>query len=205
MDPAMGLTEPALSDRERLTAAATRLATDWGYAGIDAEAIARAAGLSDGDFHRHFDDEDQCLLAAYDRFVERLHEHISTACADAGQWPERVKAAIASGFEFVQELEPVARMFAVESIKIGPAAIDRRVASIDRAAVRLRSGRNLYPGSAEMPAATEGALVAGVVMLVLEHLLGEEADELHAVETEAVEMVLLPYLGRRRARVVALS
>lgn len=202
-EPDGAIAIPARDMRERLTDAATRLATDRGYDALRAEAIAEAAGLSIEDFHRHFDGGDQCLLAAYDRFIDRLLDHVEAASAAAVSWPEKVKLTIEAAFQFVYELEPVARMFAVESIRIGPAAMHRRLLSIDRAATVLEGGRTLYPAAEGMPSTTERTLVAGVVTIATQQLLAEEASDLSVIEVEAIEMVLTPYIGPAEARAVA--
>jgi AcrR family transcriptional regulator len=202
-EPSATVAIPARGVRDRLTDAATRLATERGYDALGADAIADAADLSIDEFHRHFDDENQCLLAAYDRFIERLLDHVEEASARVQAWPDKVKATIEAGFDVVFELEPVARMFAVESVRVGPAAIHRRLLSIDQGARVLERGRSLYPISEGMPSTTEQTLVAGVVTVAALYLLGEEASDLSRIEAEAVEMVLTPYIGPRKARSVA--
>jgi AcrR family transcriptional regulator len=188
---------------ERLTDAATRIATERGYEAVDPEQVARSAGLAVDDFYSHFDSVDQCMLSAFDRFLGRMLDEIEEACEGTDSWPDEVKATIGTAFEFVAELEPVARVFAVDATRTGSAGIERRCASIERAARRLKEGRLLYPRSAEYPDAMEGTLVAGVVMIVSSHLLGEEAGRLPTVESEVVEMLLTPYIGGNRARLVA--
>jgi AcrR family transcriptional regulator len=196
---------PTSEVRERLTDSVTRVATECGYSEVDIEQIAQYAGVSVEEFHRHFDGKDQCLLAAYDRFLERMLEHIDEACEGIESWPERVKLTIESAFEFVTELHGGARLFAVDSMQTGPAAVERSCRAIDSAAMRLKHGRLLFPAAAGMPNPTERTLVAGVVMTASIQLLAEEADRLPSLAPEAVEMVLTPYIGARRARYFAAS
>jgi AcrR family transcriptional regulator len=191
--------------RERLTDAVTRVATECGYASVDVERIAQYADVSVEEFHEHFATKDQCLMAAFDRFLERMLEHIDEACATSETWPEKVKLTIESAFEFVTELHGGARLFAVDALSIGPAAVERSCSAIDSAALRLKHGRLIFPGAANMPDPTERTLVAGVVMIASIHLLSEEADQLPLLAPEAVEMVLTPYIGARRARHIATS
>jgi AcrR family transcriptional regulator len=172
---------------------------------MDIEHVAQAAGVSVDDFHREFASKEQCLLAAYDRFVERMLEHIDEACEEAETWLEKVKLTIESGFEFVAELEGPARLFTIDTKRAGPAALERRCTSIDSAALRLKHGRLIFPAAANMPEPTERTLVAGVVMTAAIHLLAEEADQLERLAPECVEMILTPYVGARRARFVATS
>jgi AcrR family transcriptional regulator len=195
--------DPPAEVRERLIDAVTRIATESGYLAVSVEQIARSAGLQVDDFYRHFESKEQCLLAAYDSFIERLVEHVGEACEPAESWPEKVKISIEASFEFVFELESVARMFVVDAMRIGPAALDRKCTSIDAAARWLKHGRLLFPASGEMPDITERTLVAGVVMLATVHLLAEEAADLSRVAAEAIEMVLAPYLGASEARQLA--
>jgi AcrR family transcriptional regulator len=191
--------------RERLTDAVTRIATEYGYAGVGVEQIARQAGVSVEEFHRHFAGKDQCLLAAFDRFIERMLEQIDEACAGAESWPEKVKLTIESAFDFIAEVHGAARFFAVDARRTGPAALERSCSAIESAALRLKHGRLLFPAAADKPVSTERTLVAGVVMIASIQLLGEEADQLPGLAPEAVEMVLTPYVGARRARFLATS
>ncbi len=190
-------------DRERLTDAVTRAAAEGGYPGIAIEQIALDAGLTVEAFEHHFTGKEQCMLAAHDRFVERMFEHIDAACEGVEAWPQRVKITIEAGFEFVAELEAVARLFVVDAVGTGPAEMDRRCASIERAASHLKQGRLLYPATADLPEAMERTLVAGVVMIASVQLLEEEGSRLPELSGEAVEMVLTPYVGTRRARRIA--
>jgi len=194
---------PTSEVRGRLTDALTRVATECGYEAVDVEHIAQAAGTSIDEFHHEFASKDQCLLAAYDRFVERMLEHIDEACEGAETWIEKVKQTIESAFEFVAELEGPARMFTIDTKRAGPAALERSCTSIDSAALRLKHGRLLFPVAANMPEPTERTLVDGVVMTAAIHLLAEEADQLERLAPECVEMILTPYIGARRARFIA--
>jgi AcrR family transcriptional regulator len=190
-------------DSERLTDALTRIAAESGYPTVEIEQITASAGLSVDAFHEHFLNKDQCLLLAYDRFLGDMLEHIEEACEEASDWPDKVKITIEAAFEYVVDLEAVARLFVVDTMRTGAAGLERRCASVDSAALRLKHGRVVYPTSADFPEAMEGALVAGVVMIAVTHLLSEDADRLPSLAPEAVEMVLTPYIGSRRAQRIA--
>jgi AcrR family transcriptional regulator len=188
-----------------LVDAMTRAASECSYESLDIEQIARYAGLSADEFYCHFPNKDQCLLAAYDRFLERMNEHIDDACEGVSGWPERVKLAIEAAFDFITELDGVARVFAVDAVRTGAPGIERRRASIDRAAEELKEGRRLYPATAKYPKTMERTLIAGLVLTVASHLLAENAEDLPDLEPEAVELVLTPYIGSQRARRLALA
>jgi AcrR family transcriptional regulator len=192
-------------DSERLTDALTRVAAESSYASVEVEQVAESAGLSVEAFHEHFLSKDQCLLLAHDRFLGDLGEHVEEACAEAQDWPEKVKITIGAAFEYLVELETVARLFMVDAMRTGAAGVERRCASIDSAALQLKQGRRLYPTSADYPDSMERALVSGVVMIAMTHLLSEDADTLPGFVPEAVEMVLTPYIGSGPARDIAMA
>lgn len=190
-------------ERERLTDAVTRIASERGCRDIDAEQVARRSGVSVEEFHRHFGSADQCLLAAFNRFLEHLIEHVDEACEEAVDWPDTVRRGVEAAFEFVAELEPVARLFAVDLARVGPAAAECRQVSIEYAALCLKRGRLHYPAAAELPEALERTLIAGVVTNAATHLLREERELLAGAGAEAVEVLLAPYVGAGRARFAA--
>jgi AcrR family transcriptional regulator len=190
-------------ERERLTDAVTRIGTERGFRGIDAEQVARRSGVPVEEFHRHFRSVDQCVMAAFERFAEDLLEQVDEACVEAVDWPDTVRRGVEAAFEFVAELEPVARLFAVDVARVGPAAIEFRQASIERAALRLKHGRLLYPAAADLPDALERTLIAGVVTNVSAHLLREEREMLAEAEAEVVEVLLAPYIGVDQAHFAA--
>lgn len=200
---------PAYSDirgegeRGLFADAVTRLATERGIRGLDRERIAQAAGLTVEAFDRSFETVDQCLMLAFDRFHARMLEQAEEACEGVSGWPQRVMAAVEACFEFIAEVEPVARLFAVDAQRTGPAGIGRLDAAIDAAALRLEHGRRLYPEAADLAAALERTLVSGVVAITSIYLLGDEGQRLTKFEPEAVEMLLAPYLGLEEARALA--
>jgi AcrR family transcriptional regulator len=191
--------------RARLIDAITRTAAERGYADTTVDQIAAYAGVSQETFFRHFTGTDQCLLAAYDSFFERLVGHIEAACDVREPWPLQVKAAIGASLGFFAEVPNTARVFMVEAMSAGPAASERRFASIDRLARKLRHGREFNPAAGSLPDATERTLVAGVGLTISVHLLAEEGVLLPTLEAELTELVLTPYLGSREAKRIAAS
>jgi AcrR family transcriptional regulator len=189
--------------RTRLINAITRAAAERGYTNTTVEQVANYAGVSRETFFDHFASTDQCLVAAYDSFFDRLMAHIDAACDSREPWPLQVKSGIAATLGFFTEVASTGRVFAVEAMSAGPAAIERRFASIDRLADLLRPGRDYSPAATALPAATERTLVAGVGLVISVHLLAEEARLLPAREPELTELVLTPYVGSREAKRIA--
>ena len=101
------------------------------------------------------------------------------------------------------EASAVARVFAIEAPGISFAAAERQFAALDRLATLLRDGRSLYREAAELPELTERTLIGGVVSIVTEHLLAEDAQAIPDLRPQLVEVLLIPYLGPEQARAVA--
>lgn len=191
--------------RERLLDALVRAAGERGYANTTAEQVARYAGLPAAALEAHFSTLDHCLVAAYDRFFERLSAEVEETCEAAPSWPEQVRLAVRAALEYFAEAPGIARLFAVEALAVGPAALDRHLAVIDRVAALLRTGREHFPRAAAYPESMERTLVAGVLLLVSGHLLTQEVEMLGTLEEEVVELVLTPYVGQAEAKELAAS
>ncbi len=181
--------------------ALTRAASESGYAEISLERVSDYAGLAPDDFYEHFEDLDQCLLAALELYLKRLHGHMDEAWQEVDGWPYQVKASIGAGVDFIMELECLSRIFLVD--QSGPAAVELRLRAIGKAAHALRKARSIYPAAARYPEIMEQTLVNGVVLVVSGKLLAEEASLSDDLAEELVELVLTPYLGRREGHRIA--
>jgi len=189
--------------RARLIDAFTRAASERGYAETTVQDVAALAGLPEDVFYEYFSDKHQCLSAAYDAFIERMVEEARHAAGDGDEWPLRVKEAVAAGLSFVAETSTRARFFAVDAPAAGPIILERHVTAMARIVFLLRSGREHYPRAAELPDLTEQILVGGAASLISSALLSEESTRLPSLESELVEIILTPYLGREEAQRIA--
>lgn len=190
-------------ERTRLVDAFTKVAAERGYGATEVERVALLAGLAPSDFDAHFGDKRQCMLAAYDRFFDRLVGEIEAALDLGDPWPLQVRSGVRAALGFVLESAPAARLFAVEALSLGPPAIERYVAAIERIVALLRLGRGRSSRAAQLPPLTEAVLAAGAVSLVTSVLLAEEQEALAGLETQLVEVLLLPYVGAEEARDLA--
>ncbi len=189
--------------RTRLVDAFSRVAGERGYAQVDVDAISRSAGASPQQFAQQFESVEQLFGAAQEVFLERLWLDLVAACEEAGEWPQRVRAAVDALVASLSEASAVARVFAIEAPGVSFAAAERQFSAVNRLAALLRDGRSLYPDAARLPEITERALIGGAISIVAEHLLDENPQALPRLREELVEVLLSPYLGPERARVVA--
>jgi AcrR family transcriptional regulator len=190
-------------ERDRFIAAFGKAASEHGYRDLTIDQVARYAGTSRARIEAHFDSKEQGLVAAQDAFLDRIWLDVVETCEGLEEWPAKVRAAIRTVIVSLAEASALARVFAVEATAASFAAAERQFAILDSFALLLRDGRRLYPQTAEMPPATERALVGGIASIISRHLLAEEPQALAEREPELVELVLLPYVGQRHARQIA--
>jgi AcrR family transcriptional regulator len=191
------------AQRERLINAFTKIASERGWAGTTVADVAAAAGTSEDEFHRNFDNLRQCLSAAHDAFFSRLTAEVEGAVVDVEEWPYRVREAVGATIEFVAETAARARFFTVDALFAGPMILERENSEIDRVVPLMREGREHNPSAAGLPPLTEAILVCGAACLLRGALLGEGPLALERLRAELVEVLLAPYVGAAEAARIA--
>jgi TetR/AcrR family transcriptional regulator len=190
-------------ERERLIEAFAKAASEHGYRDLTVDQVVRSAGLSRARFEHHFGSKEDGLIAAQGAFLDRIWLDVVGACQTPTDWPQRVRAALQSAISAVVEASSLARVFAVEATAVSLAAAERQFASIDQFASLLGEGRRLYPRAAALPEATERALIGGVFSILSFHLLAENPSAITALESQLVELLLIPYIGEGEARLIS--
>jgi AcrR family transcriptional regulator len=195
----------AMSERGRVVAAFTRTAAEQGYRRIEVDQVAHYAGLSPERLELHFSSKERGLVAAQEDFLEVLWLEGTAACEVAEGWPRGVQAALRAVIAAVVDASTVARVFVVEAAASSLAAAECQFAAIDRFATLLRQGRRLYPQAASLPEVAERMLIGGIASVLCNHLLDEDPRALLQLESQMVEMLLIPYLGASEARLISRS
>lgn len=142
--------------------------------------------------------------AAFDAAATRLRAAVANACTTPGPWPGRVCAAIDAVLRFAAEDPDSARLLLVDPWEHGEEGVDRREGLLNHFAALLVSGREQLIGAAAAPAVAEEFLVGAVAAVIADRLGAgrHRGFSRHpALAAELSEYVLLPYLGRTRARV----
>jgi AcrR family transcriptional regulator len=189
-------------DRERLIAATAKAVAEHGYSTLTVDQVLRYADVSRAIFDAHFESKEQSLIAAQDAFLHRLWLDAIHACEAPPDWPRKVRAALEAVLTSLAEASGLARAFTVEAAA-SLAAAERQFAAFEEFATLLRDGRRHYPEAASLPEATERALVGGIASIVSNHLLMEDPRAIAALESQLVELLLIPYVGEEEARRVA--
>ncbi len=195
----MARTAAAADQHRRILEATADLAAQQGYQGATIEAIVRQAKVGYATFYKSFENKEQAYLALLDAAHAVTAHRIQAAYDREEEWPDRVAAGLGALFEQVVEHPTVARACLVEVLTAGPDAVARHEAMLKRFIPLLEPGRELNPRRAELPGTLEDTLVGGVLWVLNQRLIGDEADALRGLLPEAIEFVLRPYVGEERA------
>ncbi|HEY1855333.1 MAG TPA: TetR/AcrR family transcriptional regulator [Solirubrobacterales bacterium] len=192
----------AQNQRERLIAGLTEVLYEVGYQKTTVSLIGRRAAVSKSDFYKHFQSKDECFYAAYDSAIERIRERVGSACSRHGDdaWPPRVRDALSSLLTALAADPPLATISLVEGLRAGPGVYDRYQAALESFVGCLREGAPPAPDGAEVPRATDEAIVGGIASLLGRRVLAGEAAELAQLVPQVIEFALTPYLGTEEAR-----
>jgi AcrR family transcriptional regulator len=164
--------------------------------------IGQRAAVSKSDFYKHFESKDDCFFAAYEAAIERIREEVLAASSmyDEEQWPPRVRDAIASLLSALAADPALASIALVEGLRAGRGVYDRYQAAVESFVVCLREGAPKAPDGAEVPEATDEAVVGGIASLLGRRVLAGEAEQIDQLLPEVLEFALTPYLGTAEAR-----
>jgi AcrR family transcriptional regulator len=193
------------NQRQRLIAGAARALAIHGYAELSVRHVIATAGVSRNTFYANFDNKRDCVLAAHRDAFERLLALILRACAAERDWPQKVRASIATVFAFATEAPDEARLLTLDALATDMTIARQVIDSNAHLAALLRDGRRHSPLGSELPDLTEEALIGAVSAIVGGRLLEGGVEGLDGLEPELVQLVLTPYVGMEEAGRVAKS
>src|SRR4051795_12824393 len=186
------------SQRGRMLAAMASAVGEKGYGAVAVADVIARAGVSRKTFYEHFDNKEECFLAAYDAGVEAMLDAIDAAirAAAAGDPLAIARAGTARYLETLAANPAFARTFLVEVLAAGPRALERRAAVHARFAEQLavvhRAARSVspasHPGAAEPGPHVFRACVGAIDELVTSHVLRHGAESLPSLLDDLVEV-----------------
>ena len=182
------------NQRERIITALADTVAERGYSATAIAQITKAAGVSRATFYEHFPDKEACFLAAYEMATDHIVSSMRAAASSFGEWPQKVRAALASLLGFLAAEPELARLVLIESIAAGGEVADRHNETMESLAEILRTGRPAA-GDERLPEATDEALVGGIVSLIVREIEAGHTEQLKRLLPDLVELTLAPYLG----------
>jgi AcrR family transcriptional regulator len=189
--------------RERLFEATVELVAKRGYRDTSINHIVKAARIGNVAFYELYEGKEDCFLAAFDRIVSESIEVVAATVADVDGWPEEMAAGLSCLLDLVVADPRRARIALVEVQAAGPRAYARYEEAVDRAAPKLREGRQFSKEAAALSGTLEEAILGGILWIVHQRLVKGELDETDALLEEAIRIALSPALGDEEARGLA--
>jgi AcrR family transcriptional regulator len=198
------MTRPAAAGhRDRITAGLAAAIAEKGYAAVTIADVVRHARVSKRTFYEHFADKEACFLAAYDMVADHIRASMRAAAESFEEWPQQVRAALATMLRFLASEPELARLCMVEPVAAGGEIAARHRASMQGFVEILKAGRPEHSGQRPLPQATEETLIGGIVSLIVREISAGRTEDLEKLLPDLVELILAPYLGIEEAERLA--
>jgi AcrR family transcriptional regulator len=187
------------NQRERIITALVDTVAERGYNATTVAHITKAASVSRRTFYEHFADKEACFLAAYEMVAGHIRESMQVAAEAFEEWPQQVRAALATMLRFLAGEPELARVCMIEPIAAGGEIAARHRESMQGFVEILKAGRPQHSGERPLPEATEATLVGGIISLIVREINAGRAEQLEELLPDLVELTLAPYLGADEA------
>jgi AcrR family transcriptional regulator len=164
------------SQRERVVGAMIDLSARRGYPRVGIADVCSLAGVSNATFYEQFPSKEECFCAAHRSCVERVFGGIRAPVAGDGEWPDRVRPALAGLFEAVRKDPDAARVLFIEALARGPmirAESEQARSALERATERLLQRT---PGEGETVDLPPLAMIGALRHLISHHLRNRAED-----------------------------
>lgn len=184
------------AERDRLLEAIADLVGREGYEATTLPDVLSEASISRATFEHHFDDKQQCFLAAQDRLVGRAVDSVLRSKDETRPWLEQMIVGLERVLAICLRDPQLARVAMVEVAAVGADGRRQQLGAIARFAELLPP----IPGEDQLPASTSQLAVSGVASLLSEALAGEDSERLAGLLPELVFALLCPFIGPRAAK-----
>lgn len=171
---------------------------EHGYHGVRVADVVWRAGVSRKTFYELFGGKDDCFVAAYESWLDRLLDTTFSAYRTQTRWLDRLRAGLTALLGTLAREPDAARLCFVEATAVGGDAPARR----EQGLARLEQ---LFDGLEEMPPEPLGTtLRSGRVSELCELLRREIAAgrgaQLPGTTPELMCAMVLPFLGTEAAQ-----
>jgi AcrR family transcriptional regulator len=166
----------ARNQRWRLLAAMVACVAEHGYERTTVGDVVELSGVSRTAFYRHFDNKEDCFVAAVDGTLEFATAAITETYRSAGSWDGRLVGAFNTYVGEIVAQPAAARICLLDAFVAGPAAIERANQGGAQFEEMIRQSFEQSPSYAGLPRLVVRGIVGGVRKVMATRLrLGEEA------------------------------
>jgi AcrR family transcriptional regulator len=191
--------------RSRLLGAAAAVVEEQGYARATVAHVTARARVSRRTFYDLFENREACFAALIEDVIATVEGEIARAELDGLSWRERVRGGLVAILSFFDRELVLARVCVVQSLRGGPAVLERREEVLARLTTVLDAGRSesaaAVRGGSGVTELTAEGLIGASLAIVHTRLLREQGTPLlTSLAGELMSMIVLPYLGAAAAR-----
>jgi AcrR family transcriptional regulator len=191
--------------RTRMLNAMVEVAAERGAPRASVAHIVDRAGISRRTFYEHFEDREDCFLAAFDYALAQASQVVLPAYDIEGSWRERVRSGLAALLAFFDEQPGLGALLVIDALGAGPKALARRGELVDVLIAVVDEGRLEGKAAQEPPPLAADGVVGAVFNVVHARMLarragGGGAGLLLALVNPFMSMIVMPYLGTAAAR-----
>ncbi|HEY1594901.1 MAG TPA: TetR/AcrR family transcriptional regulator [Thermoleophilaceae bacterium] len=183
------------SQRGRLICAIADSVAAKGYAETTVADVIALAGVSRKTFYEHFNDKEDCFLAAYDEGARSTYGAMVQAAEGLEGWREILDAVFTTWLAFLDADLAFTRAYMVEFWAAGDAARERWKARRDRTAGLLKTVHKLArkedPSIEPVSDTVIAAVVGGVNRVVISHVLANDPRPLTDLRPELLRFITL--------------
>lgn len=187
--------------RERLIAAMLRATAELGYRDLNVQDVLDRAGVSRPTFYEHFENKEDCFMAAFSAASERLRKRLEAAAGeDEEGWRDRLRLGLEELLRFVADEPDAAMTLIVDARAASPAALARRDDLLDHFSAcidtQVRSELSVDPPPSAIASA---GIVGGIEALLYSRLNKGETGDLESLLPSLMYFAVLPYEGHDAA------
>jgi AcrR family transcriptional regulator len=187
------------NQRERLLAGTIAAVAQFGYRDTSVTQIAAAAGVSRRTFYAYFKTKEECFLSTYDLFEKHLLEAMRAGGEKARGWGATVRARVATMLDFLAANPDLVRFSLLAPPSAGGEIAERGRTFLAALIGLLTDGHPTTRGRGEADPLDLEAMQGAISSVLAAAVAENEAETLKEVAPQVVELVLVPFLGRRRA------
>ncbi|HWY89223.1 MAG TPA: TetR/AcrR family transcriptional regulator [Solirubrobacteraceae bacterium] len=199
--------EPSLirDPRRRALDAFVRTVARDGYDHTNIEEVLELAKVPEPVFYEHFEDKQDCMLAALDERIRQIEDAIRERVEASQGWSERVGEGLQALLEALARDPEGARLALVECLGAGEAVLARLHSAVASCVPTLEQGRD-DPEATDtdhLPPQISEAVVGGIASILHRLALERNTDELPGLLPDLLYFALMPYLGHESALAIS--
>jgi AcrR family transcriptional regulator len=175
--------------RGRLEGAMVAAVSLHGYGETTVGELVGLAGVSKSTFYEHFDSKEACFFATFETIVDEVTARVGIAYRSESGLRERLAASMARFAEILAEESAAASLVVVESMTLGPAAVEHRERAAGAFEEMFRQSFERSDEAAPSDLAVR-AIVAGIRRVVYRCLRADSAEEVSEHLDELLDWAL---------------